>query len=159
MANSRLRNSSFLNKGSMEPIVGDEIALVLNRVLNSSEGLDGVPAFLYDIVLHDGTCVGQIDFRLKTTPSLIKYGGQIGYGIDKAYRGHGFAAQACELIKTVAIDKGYRELWITCNPDNIASIHTLERIGAQFVELVQVPIGSELWRRGDREKLRYLWQF
>ena len=83
MANLHLQNFPYSSNSTMDPIVGDELALVLNRVLNSKEGLDGVPAFLYDIVLHDGTSIGQIDFRLKTTPSLIKYGGQIGYGIDK----------------------------------------------------------------------------
>lgn len=159
MANFHLQNYSYLGTDTIEPIVGDEIALVLNRVLNSKEGLDGVPAFLYDIVLHDGSCIGQIDFRLKTTPSLIKFGGQIGYGINKPYRGHGYAAQACELIKVVAKEKGFNELWITCNPDNIASIRTLDKIGAQFIEQVLIPMGSELWHRGDREKLRYLWQF
>ncbi|MFQ3230642.1 GNAT family N-acetyltransferase [Reinekea sp.] len=159
MANLPSHHYTYPGTQTMDPIVGDEVALVLNRVLNSREGLDGVPALLYDIVLHDGSRIGQIDFRLKTTPSLIKYGGQIGYGINKPYRGRGFAAQACELIKVVAKEKGFDALWITCNPDNIASIKTLDKIGAQFVEQVLVPKDTELWHRGDREKLRYLWRF
>lgn len=158
MANVSLQNILYDQSNMMTPIVGDEIALVLNRILGAHEGLDGVPAYLFDIVLHDGTSIGQIDIRLKTTPSLVKFGGQIGYGIDKPYRGHGFAAQACQLIKLVAKEQGFDELWITCNPGNHASIKTIEKLGAVFVDLVDIPIGSELWHRGDREKLRYLWK-
>lgn len=144
-------------QGVNEPIIGDNLALVMNRVLKAKEALDGVPAYLFDIVLLNGTLIGQIDLRLEHTQSLIMYGGQIGYGINKPYRGNGYAAQACILIREVALEVGYSELWITCNPDNVGSIRTCEKIGAQFVEQVEVPFGSELWFRGDREKIRYLW--
>ena len=56
------------------------------------------------------------------------------------------------------LDVGFRELWITCNPDNQASVKTCERIGAQFVEQVDVPESCELYGRGDRVKLRFLWK-
>lgn len=158
MANVSIQNILYDRSITMNPIVGDEIALVLNRVLSTQEGLDGVPAYLFDIVLHDGTAIGQIDIRLKSTPSLIKYGGQIGYGVDKPYRGRGYAVQACQLIKVVAKEQGFEELWITCNPNNIASVKTIEKLGASYVEHVDIPMGSELWQRGDREKLRYLWK-
>lgn len=140
-----------------EPIIGDNIALLLNRVLKEHEALEKIPAYLFDIVHHDGTRIGQIDLRIGTTQSLIMYGGQIGYGIDRPFRGNGYAAQACLLLKSVAIESGFEELWITCNPDNLASIKTCEKIGARFVEQVDVPQDTELWYRGDREKLRFLW--
>lgn len=140
-----------------EPIVGADLALVLNRVLEAHEALEGVPAYLFDIVFHDGTRIGQIDLRLSHTDSLVLYGGQVGYGIDRAYRGHNYALSACELLKPVALACDFRELWITCNPDNLPSIRTCEKLGARFIERVDVPHDSELWRRGDREKLRYLW--
>lgn len=140
-----------------DPIVGEHLALVLNRLLNKNEALEGVPAYLFDIVFHDGTRIGQIDLRLGRSQSLLLYGGQVGYGIDRAYRGHGYAAQACALLRTVALMNGFSELWITCNPDNVPSVRTCEKLGATFVERVNVPRNSELWRRGDREKLRYLW--
>jgi len=142
-----------------EPVIGDEIALVLNRILHENEALERVPAYLFDIVFHDGTRIGQIDLRIGETHSLLMYGGQVGYGIDKPYRGHGYASAACELLKDIAIEIGYEQLWITCNPDNLASVRTCEHIGAQFVEQVDVPQHTELWHRGDREKLRFLWKF
>lgn len=141
-----------------EPIVGDEIALLLSRCLEGSRALEGAPAYLFDIVLLDGTLVGQIDLRIGVSHSLVTYAGQIGYGIDRPYRGRHYAATACQLLAPVARDHGMDAVWITCNPENIASIRTCERIGAQFVERVKVPRWSELWRRGDREKLRYRWR-
>ncbi|WP_187265454.1 GNAT family N-acetyltransferase [Reinekea thalattae] len=141
----------------VDALFGDSVGLVYNRVIPASEALEAVPAYLFNIVLLNGTPIGQIDLRLGSKPSLLKYGGQLGYGIRRGYRGHSYAAEACLLLKTVALEEGFSELWITCNPDNIASIRTCEKIGATYIERVDVPQGSELWRRGDRAKLRYLW--
>ena len=149
----------LLNHNSVtETVIGDDIALVLNRVLNENEALERIPAYLFDIVFHDGSRIGQIDLRLGETQTLVLYGGQVGYGIDRIHRGHGYAAAACELLREIALDVGFRELWITCNPDNQASVKTCERIGAQFVEQVDVPESCELYGRGDRVKLRFLWK-
>ena len=140
-----------------EPIVGDEIALLLNRYLEGERALERVPAYLFDIVLLDGSLIGQIDLRIGQGHALVTYAGQVGYGIEPPYRGHGYAAEACRLLAPVARDHGMTGLWITCNPDNQASIRTCERLGAHLIETVKVPRWSELWRRGDREKLRYYW--
>lgn len=153
-----MTNARSMTISLNEPIVGAKLALVLNRVLNEQEALEGVPAYLFDIVFHDGTRIGQIDLRLSDSEPLILYGGQVGYGIDRAYRGHSYALEACRLLKTVAMAHQYHQLWITCNPDNEASIRTCEKLGAVFIERLSIPKGTELWRRGDREKLRYLWR-
>lgn len=142
----------------LEPIIGDDIALMLNRMLQSKEALEHVPAYLFDIVKHDGTRVGQIDLRMGDTYNLRMYAGQLGYEIIKQHRGLGYAAQSCHLLRSVAQQLGFESLWITCNPDNIASIRTCENIGAVFVGRVDIPKDSELWYRGDREKLRYFWR-
>ena len=141
----------------LEPIIGADLALMFNRLLKPSEALEQVPAYLFDIVMHDGNRVGQIDLRMGNNHNLCMFAGQIGYGIDRRHRGYGYAAEACKLLESAALHLGFTGLWITCNPDNLASIRTCENIGAYFVEQVQVPRSSELWQRGDREKLRYYW--
>ena len=140
-----------------EPVFSESVGLVYNRIIRAQEALEGVPAYLFDIILFNGMAVGQIDLRLGHSPMLVQYGGQIGYGIHRGFRGHSYAAEACLLLKPIAIDVGFTELWITCNPDNIASVRTCEKIGADYIERVDVPKTSELWQRGDREKLRFLW--
>ena len=47
------------------------------------------------------------------------------------------------------------ELWITCNPDNIASRRTCERLGAEMKGVIDVPPGHILYARGERQKCRY----
>jgi predicted acetyltransferase len=101
--------------------------------------------------------VGQIDLRLGYTWDLVHYGGQIGYGIHEAFRGHHYAAKACLLLKPVAQQHSMDVLWITCNPDNWPSRKTCESIGATLVEIVDLPESSDMYRAGERQKCRYRW--
>lgn len=49
------------------------------------------------------------------------------------------------------------KLIITCNPDNIASRKTCENLGANLLEIVDVPEENDLYQRGEKEKCRYEW--
>ena len=117
-----------------------------------------VPAYWFDIRLvgRPGR-IGRVDLRIGNTGHLILYGGHIGYSIDAEYRGHRFAARACNLIKPVAIDHNLKTLWITCNPDNIASRRTCEILGCELVEIVDLPEDTDMYQRGERQKCRYKW--
>ena len=139
------------------PLSNGHLTLRLLRGLQGVDAMDAVPAYLFNICHPHGQVIGQIDIRISLTPYLLYLGGQIGYGIDPAYRGRGYAAQACELIKPVAWDHGLQHLWITCNPDNLASRKTCEHIGAEYINTLPVPPTTELFRRGDRAKCRYYW--
>ena len=46
-------------------------------------------------------------------------------------------------------------LWITCNPDNIASRRTCEIAGGKLVEIVELPSNNDQYHKGDRNKCRY----
>ena len=46
-------------------------------------------------------------------------------------------------------------LWITCDPENLASRRTLELAGARFVEVVNVPEDCVIAQSGHRMKCRY----
>ncbi len=65
--------------------------------------------------------------------SLNSADAEIGYEIDPAYWGHGYAPEATRAI----IDFGFQELhlhriWATCVPENSASIRVLEKVGLQY---------------------------
>jgi tagatose 1,6-diphosphate aldolase len=47
------------------------------------------------------------------------------------------------------------ELWITCNPENVASRRTCEFAGAEFVEIVDLPTNIDMYLEGERQKCRY----
>lgn len=136
-----------------------EISLILDEHLQGKHAMEGVPAYKFKIIRNRDHCwIGDIDVRIGITENLYLFGGQIGYGILPPYRGHAYAAKACLIIQKVAISHGMDELWITCNPDNIASIKTCDAIGAKYIDTVKVPVTSELYARGDRKKCRYYWQ-
>ena len=46
-------------------------------------------------------------------------------------------------------------LWITCDPENLASRRSLELAGAEFVEVVSVPEDCVIYQSGHRRKCRY----
>ena len=80
---------------------------------------------------------------------------QIGYGVDFDFRGKRYAARACRLLFHLARCHGMSQLWITCNPENVASRRTCELVGGVLVDIVDVPSTIDVYREGDRQKCRY----
>ena len=101
--------------------------------------------------------IGRVSLRIGDTDELNLYTGHIGYGINNRYRGHHYAAKACNLIRPVALDYGYSMLWITCRPDNYPSRRTCELLGCELVEIIELPKSHEGYRRGETHRCRYRW--
>ncbi len=101
------------------------------------------------------TIAGSISLRIGDNEDLRMYLGHIGYNVYPAARGHHYAARASRLLYPLARRHGLSELWITCNPENIASRKTCERLGAGYVQTVPLPTGHILYERGERQKQRY----
>ncbi|MEW6754324.1 MAG: GNAT family N-acetyltransferase [Candidatus Latescibacterota bacterium] len=141
------------------PLTDGEVDLVLWGQHASDAARGWVPSYDFRIVQHGTrTRLGSLSLRVGDTEHVRLYVGHIGYGIAPPHRGHRYAASACQIVARVALDHGLEDLWITCNPDNLASRRTCEIIGARFVELVEVPRGSEMYRQGETRKCRYLWR-
>ena len=115
-----------------------------------------VPAYRFAMRL-DGVDapVGRLGLRIGSTPAIEQFAGHLGYEVTPAYRGHHLAERSCRLVLPLARRHGFRELWITCNPDNLPSRRTCERLGAEFVEIVDVPPDSDVYRPGSEKKCRY----
>ena len=143
----------FLDPGPL--VDGDlELRLVDKKPGDPSIGI--VPMYVFEM-RHRGhiQSFGNIDLRVGHTFLLDLIGGQIGYNVDPTYRGHRYAARSIKLLLPLAKRHDLQTIWITCNPDNIASRRSAERAGAKFVEIVDVPPSHELYQRGDRQKARY----
>jgi predicted acetyltransferase len=112
------------------------------------------PSYGFDLLAND-VKVGTATLRIASGDRYERFAGQVGYGIDPPYRGHHYAARACKLLFKLARRHGLRTLWITCNPENVASRRTCELIGGELVEIVDVPEDLDLYREGDRQKCRY----
>ncbi|CAN5734553.1 hypothetical protein BH18ACT11_BH18ACT11_11800 [soil metagenome] len=143
----------FLEPGRL--VEGD-----LGLVLAGRSGGDPVhgrlPAYRFEMrLVATGRHVGNVDLRVGDTHDLITYSGQIGYSVLPRYRGNRYAARSCALLLTLAREHGMSRLWITCNPDNVASRRTCEILGAELVEAVDLPPDTAAYRKGERQKLRY----
>ena len=134
----------------------DALKLVLRRTYRGSRSLGLAPNYAFDMKhAATGDHMGEIDLRLSNSYHITHYAGHIGYGVVRAFRGQHYAARACKLLLPLAKLHGLSPLWITCNPDNVASRKTCEHLGATLTEIVAVPTDSDLYRRGEREKCRY----
>lgn len=98
---------------------------------------------------------GTINLRLGWDDNLILYAGHIGYGVYEAFRGRRYASRSVVLLKALARRHGFSEMWITCNPGNLASKRSCELAGAEYIETVAVPETSPYYARGIRHKRRY----
>jgi tagatose 1,6-diphosphate aldolase len=99
--------------------------------------------------------VGGMGLRVGTSSDLELYLGHIGYHVFPPARGRHLAERACRLVLPLAARHGMRTLWITCNPENGPSRRTIERLGASYVNTVDLPSTHILYKRGERQKRRY----
>ncbi|MCL2461930.1 MAG: GNAT family N-acetyltransferase [Defluviitaleaceae bacterium] len=111
---------------------------------------------VYDFAVCKGSeKVGGINLRIGYAgfgPDLssLYYGGQIGYSIDEAYRGNGYAGCACRLLLPVARAHGMKKLLITNNVSNTASRRVCEKLGLKFVRVARLPEWHDLHKEGQR---------
>ena len=101
---------------------------------------------------------GAIRLRLSNQEDILLYAGHIGYNVDETHRGRHYAAYACLDLKPIAIRHGFMELWITCDPNNWPSRRTCERIGAELIEIIDLPEDLDMYLDGERQKCRYRWR-
>jgi tagatose 1,6-diphosphate aldolase len=133
-----------------------EIALRFSHIVPGEPSRGFVPYYHFRIIAADGSDVGHINFRVGDTEHVCVSAGHIGFEIAESFRGHGYALQACLAIAPfVRSVRG--AVTITCDPDNLASRRTIERLGAEFVDEVAVPSDDPHYQRGSRMKRRYRW--
>jgi tagatose 1,6-diphosphate aldolase len=133
-----------------------DLALVLEHVFPWEASPWGVPAYRFQMRHAESDAVmGSISLRIGSVDRVVMYAGHIGYSVHAAHRGRHYAERATRLLLPLAAAHGMTELWITCSPDNLASRKTIERLGAEFVETVDVPPDYPLADGEIRKKRRY----
>ena len=121
-----------------------EIRLVCQEKRPAIPERHRVPCYQFLITLGSES-VGHVTLRLAYPDSLF-YGGQIGYSVDEAYRGRGFAGRACKLLRPVMAYHGMELAVITNNVTNAASRRVCEKLGTEFWGRAEVPADHEMRR-------------
>lgn len=115
-----------------------------------------VPTFFFSMIYTPvGVEVGTINLRVGSTSHIERYAGHIGYGVHEPFRGSHYAARSLVLLVPLARRVDLDPLWITCDPENIASRRSLEMAGAELVEIVDVPEDCGIFQNGHPRKCRY----
>jgi predicted acetyltransferase len=130
-----------------------DLHVVLVECQRSESNAWRVPAYLFRLQTDLGQHIGRIRLRVGWNEDIIRYAGHVGYAVEPEFRGHRYAERACRLILPLARRHGLEMLWITCQPDNIASRRTLERLGAECVGIFDVPMGYPLDAGVERKKM------
>jgi tagatose 1,6-diphosphate aldolase len=143
----------FLTPGTL---TDGQLQLHLLTTESADVSIWHAPTYRFEIQLAGSAePIGRINLRIGVSDLLTRYVGHIGYSIDEPHRGHHYAERACRLLLPFAARHGMGTIWITCGPDNPASRRTLERLGAEFVEIVGVPDDYPLPEGAVRQKCRY----
>lgn len=135
-------------------LIDFDLRLRLDLSCHHNPVKDGVPFYQFSMQCGKEV-VGVIHLRIGDHPSLTNHLGHIGYEVFPHFRGRSYAQRATRLLLPLAKSNGMKELWITCNPDNLASKRTCEKLGATYVNTVVVPPDSPMYAAGDRLKRRY----
>ena len=140
-----------------EMIRGATLSLILEKCSPADKKTGFVPAYLFSIMINDSSLkIGHLHIRLEVTQDIELYSGQIGYEVDPDFRGSNYAYKACLLVTGLLMRHGFSHIFITCSPDNTPSKKIIEKLGAQFIETVDVPKDKQERQHGS-SKNRYLW--
>ncbi len=129
-----------------------ELILKIIQKYNGDDEM--IPFYYYDIIRKaDGATVGKISIRIGNNFHSY-YNGHIGYEVFKEYRGNGYAYRASLMVLDVARFHGMEFIYMTCDESNIASYKTIEKLGAELVEICDAPKEYFGWREGmERQKI------
>lgn len=137
-------------------LIDGDLELVLVEKRPGDPSRNHVPAYKFKMTLAgQGVEAGAIELRVGDSDHIVMYAGHVGYRVNPEHRGHRYAARACRLLLALARRHGLETLWITCDPDNVASRRTCELAGAELVRIVDLPQDTDMYQRGERRKCRY----
>lgn len=140
----------------VEPGALSDGELSLHLLETAAAYADRAPTYRFEMqYTATGEPIGAIELRIGNSPEILRFTGHIGYRVERAHRGHRYAARACRLLFPLARRHQFQELWVTCDHDNAASFRTCELIGGVHVETVPVPRSHAYYEMGSRAKCRF----
>lgn len=92
------------------------------------------------ILLEKGNIIGHIFIHHYIDLSILKdYEGHIGYGIKPQKRNKGYGTKMLSLALDKCHDLGLKEVYISCDKNNIPSSKVIEKNNGKLLEEVYIP--------------------
>ncbi|MGN1111628.1 MAG: GNAT family N-acetyltransferase [Acutalibacteraceae bacterium] len=136
-----------------DTLENDELILKITQKYSGDDEM--IPFYYYDIIRKaDSATVGKISVRIGNNFHSY-YNGHIGYEIFKEYRGNRYAYKASIMVLDVARFHGMGFIYLTCDESNTASYRTIEKLGAELVEICDVPREYFGWFEGMEKQRVY----
>lgn len=108
---------------------------------------DWVPSSTFWLVQINKRMIGTIRIRHKLNPFLEREGGHIGYEIRPSERRKGYGKTILALSLEKAKELGIKQVLVTCDDDNIASVRIIEKNGGQLADKIKAEDSEVLTRR------------
>lgn len=132
------------------------VRLALKKTIMPENSTELVPYYHFRVLDQCSIEVGHINFRIGDTRHILLCAGHIGYGVLPKYRGHSYAYYACRALAPLVL-RHYDEVIITADNDNQPSNRTIEKLGARFINEIEVPADDPMYTPGTPPKNRYRW--
>lgn len=133
-----------------------DVVIRFDQIEEGDPAQGHVPYYHFRIMAAEDQDVGHINFRVGHTDHVEWFAGHVGFRVHPAFRGRGFAGQACRALAPF-VRSLFDTVIITCDPDNTASRKTIEGLGARFIEEIHVSVSGHRSAEEPHIKRRYRW--
>ena len=118
-----------------------------NKLVREGLGNNGVKEIYYWVIEND-KIIGHASIRLnpEVDEDLFKYCGHIMYGVVPNKRKQGYGTSICHLLIEKMEEMGYKDIYITCNEDNIGSSKVIENNGGKLIEVLEPDMKNAIKR-------------
>ncbi|NUP08195.1 MAG: GNAT family N-acetyltransferase [Polyangiaceae bacterium] len=120
--------------GDLEIVEQDFATFVARKLSDANRRADGFVPKTHRWAVAEDQFVGRISIHHELNDALRLEGGHIGYDTVPSCRGRGVATEMLRQILPVARGLGLKEVLLTCNDTNAASIRVIEANGGSLRE-------------------------
>lgn len=132
--------------GDLEIAEQDFAAFVARKLADANRRTDAFIPKTHLWAIADEQFVGRIAIHHELNDALRIAGGHIGYDTVPSLRGRGVATEMLRQALPVARALGLREVLITCDDTNTASVRVIEKNGGSLRETRPLAPGRPLKR-------------
>lgn len=119
----------------------DARQFVADRARATSIAADGDALIL--AIEHEGRVIGDVVVK---AGRLADGQAEVGWSLNPAHQGHGFATEAArEIIDMAFADLGMHRAWAQLDPRNTASARVCERLGMRL----EAQFREDIWFKGE----------